>query len=372
MPLINLDGAKTAAEEVKRISGTDPLNLYRMLDKEHMSLSQYLETLDPSARDEAGRIANGFDALQRYLMVNDIKLSGPNSTSLKKLMESSNVAILPELVRREVIAGMTSDVRTNYKQLIAATVPADGATYHPLYIPELDIESAKTRRDKSLGKRASIGKGGEFPVTSLRHREKDIVVGDYGRQIEAPYSYLSNKSWPEISIFLQLIGAQIAMDMMYDIWFIIHNGDGIAPAGADTFAGTAGTLAYTDIMRCYTTFTAPFTMNALICPQTAEEAILSMSQFQDPMAGWRFQNTGEPVTPMGAAIKRVGATPAGTPTATVICALDRRFAIREVSGGELMVEAEKIISRKFEKAVVSQESAFCLIASGAVKQIIYT
>jgi hypothetical protein len=368
--ILNLDTAKTASAEIQRIAAKDPMDLYRQLQHEKTSLSDFLENLDPTERDENGKPLT-VDALQRYLMVNEVRLSGPRAITLQKLMESSSIAVLPELVRREVMSGMTMNANTDYSDLVATVVPNDGATYHPLYIPGLDIDTVVTRRQKSLAKRASIDKGGEFAVTTLRYRDKDIVLGDYGRQIEAPYSYLSGKSWPEIAVFLKLIGAQIAIDMIYDIYFVCLFGDGTTGAPTNVFNGAPGVLAYSDLTHAFTSFTSPFTMNRMICPVAIEETILQMAQFQDPLAGWEFQKTGKPVTPMGSKIVRVQTTPGGAPAVNTMIVLDKNFAVRQVTNGELMVEAEKIISRRFEKAVVSQECSFCNIANGAVKQITF-
>jgi hypothetical protein len=159
------------------------------------------------------------------------------------------------------------------------------------------------------------------------------------------------------------------MDKLFDIYDLGIHGDGTVGAATDVFNGTGATLSYADLVHAYASFDGPFTMNALLCPQQSEEQILTMPQFQDPLSGWEFQKSGKPVTPMGASVRRVGATPASTPTGTIIVALDKRFAVREIVSQNLMVESEKIINRKFEAATISEESAFSIIADGALKQI---
>lgn len=350
---------------------SDPQGLYIECDKNKMSLSEYLESKDPSDINPEGERVSKYDAFDRVMMAMDVKLSGTGAFTLEKLMSTGTEMMVPELIKREVEAGMAMG-STSYKDLVATEVPTDQSTYHPIYIPDQNLSTNKNRKDKSLSKRASIAKGGEFARFSLRHREKDVIIGDYGRVIEAPYSMLKGKAWPDLKIFFQILGAQIAVDKMFDIYDLGISGDGTVGAATDLFDGTSGTLSYADLVHAYTAFGEPFVLNAFMCPQQSHEAILTMPQFQDPLSGWEFQKSGKPVTPMGAVLKEVGATPGGTPTGTVIVAIDKRFAIREVISQGLMVESSKIIERKFEQAVISEESAFSIIADGAIHRIVWT
>lgn len=366
--IINLDAAKKVVESFKKYV-SDPMALYRACEDARMSLTAYLESQDPTERDENGKTISSFDALDRHVMSLGLELSGRNSITLEKLMSGDGAYLAPELVKREVEAGMAMAARSAYKDLIAATVPTDQASYHPIYIPDLNRDTAKTLKEKSLGRRASVNKGADFPAIKLAHREKTIAIGDYGRQLQAPYSLLKGKAWEDLRVFFWLIGAQLATDKMYDLYDLGIHGDGTVGAATDLFNGSAGSLTYADLVHANVAFGEPFEMNALLCPAQSEETILTMPQFQDPVAGWEFQKTGKPVTPIGADIRRVGSTPGATPTGTIIVAIDKRFAIREIKSQDLMVEAEKIIERKFENCVISEESAFSIIADGAIKQI---
>lgn len=368
--MLDLQKAKKTAEDFKKFD-SDPKGLYIECEKRHMSLTAYLETMDPTELNMEGRPAEGHDAFDRLMMAKDIRLSGQNAFTLDQLMATGNEMLAPELIKREVEHGMAISA-ANYKNLVATEVMTNQATDHPIYLPDLNLDTVKNRKEKSLAVRASTNKGGEFPVFSLRHREKDVMIGDYGRAIEAPYSMLKGRAWPELRVFFWLLGAQIAADKVYDIYLLGVNGDGTVGAATDLFNGTAGALTYKDLVHAYSGFGDPFQLNAFICPQVSYEAILTMAQFTDPNMGWEFQKTGKPVTPMGAVVQKVGATPGGTPTGTVIVCLDKRFAVKQVSSQNLMVEAEKIIERKFEKAVISEETAFTIIADGAIKQLIWT
>jgi len=366
----------TKASEIKpQLEGFNSpakaMELFQQCNSKQVTLSEHLETLDPTPITESGEKACPLDAFERHLMVLGLDINGPSSPTIEKLMAMA-VYMVPELIKREVEAGMKMS-RSNSAELVSVREPVTSLTFHPLYIPNLNLSSTASRNTKSMGRRAASGKGGDYPVTRIEHREKDIPVMDYGREIQVAYSVVENKPWKVFRVFLQLIGAQIAADELYDIYQIVHQGDGTVGGATDTFAGAAGTLAYTDLIRNFTSFDAPFRLGAILAPQQSYEEILAMAQFQDPLSGWKFQKTGEPVTPMGAKLYQVSTTPAGAPVGTEIMTLDPAFAIAEAYNPKgLFVESEKIISRQFEKAVISSKKVFSIVADGALKQILWT
>ncbi len=370
MPLIDLDKALEIASEFDKYK-KDGLSLYKDLQSSKMSLSDRLEKLDPTPKDTDGNAITPTDAFTRHLMACDIQLSGDNQFTIEKLMNQAEY-LMPELVLREIRAGMNVEEKFSARDCIAAIVPSKGATYHPLFIPDLNLQTAATRRRYSLGARANSGKGAEFPVVSIHRREKDIVVEDNGRTIEAAYSVIRDYGWADFAVFLRLIGAQMAADELQDIYDLGITGDGTVGPAIDTFGGVAGTLAYTDLITNQTSYEAPFNMTRTLAPQQSLRTILALPQFQDPLSGWEFQKTGKMVTPMGSKLKQVNNTPGSNPVGTVIVTLDNQFAVKEVVNQALSVEADKIINRKFEQAVVSKASRFCIIADGALRRIVWT
>ncbi len=367
--IINLDKAQEIKSEFDKYK-SDALSLYKHCQSSNMSVSDYLEKLDPSERNEEGNVT-GIDAFTRHMMVMDLQVAGNNALTLEKLGAQAEY-LMPELILRTVKKGMEVAAQFSYLDCLAAVVPVKGIHYHPLYIPDLDRDSVRNRREKSAGARANSGKGGEFPVLSISAREKDIVAEDIGRVIEAEYAVIKDYPFQEFAVLLMLIGAQLAADKLQNLYDLGITGDGTVGAATNTFSGAAGTLAYSDLVDNTVSFNSPFVMNCMLAPQQSVENILTMAQFQDPLAGWEFQRTGKFVTPMGASLKQVGATPGSVPTGTVMVTLDKRYAAKEIVSQPLGVEADKIIERKFEQAVVSEKSRMCVIADGAVKRIVWT
>jgi len=370
MPLIDLDKAREVASEYDKYQ-KDGLKLYKDLQTGKLSLSEKMEIDDPTPRDSDGNTVTPTDAFTRHLMVKDITLKGDNQYTVEKLASTAEY-LMPELILREIKAGMATKEKFSYEDCVAASVPSKGAHYHPLYIPDLDLATANQRREKSMGGRAASGKGGGFPVVSVIRREKDIIVEDNGRVIEASYSVVKDYGWADFSVFLRLIGAQLSADKLQNVYDLGITGDGTIGAATNTFGGVAATLAYTDLITNETSFSSPFSMDRILAPAQSVRTILALAQFQDPLAGWEFQRTGKMVSPMGAKLKQVNNTPGATPVGTVIVTLDSKFACKEVVNEVLSVEADKIISRKFEQAVVSESSRLCIIADGAIRRIVWT
>lgn len=371
MAMIDLDKTKEVASEFDKYKGSGAIDLYKHTQQAKISVSDYMESLDPTELDENGKPVHELDALERHLMVKDVKLSGDGQFTIAQLSDKVEY-LMPELILREVRAGMNVSAKYSYLDCIAISVPSPTATYHPLYIPDLNLSSVRSRREKSQSSRANSGKGGEFHKLSVSRREKDIVIEDNGIQVEASYSVIRDYGWTDFAILLQLVGAQLAADKLQDIYDLGITGDGTVGAATNTFNGAGGTLAYTDLVRNQTQYDSPFVMSRILSPQQSVETILALAQFQDPFAGWEFQRTGKMVTPMGALMKQINATPGSTPTGTVIVTLDHRFAVREAVNEALSVEAEKIINRKYENAVISEMAKFSIIADGALKRIIWT
>ena len=135
----------------------------------------------------------------------------------------------------------------------------------------------------------------------------------------------------------------------------VINGDGNDNAASVINTAVSGTLDYDDLISLWAQF-APFEMNTVICHINSLKTILTLDEFKDPMAGYRFQNKGDLFSPLGAALVRSD----DVPTDYVI-GLDKRFAVEEVITQPLMVEYDKIIEQRFEEAVISESITYAKV-----------
>lgn len=310
-----------------------------------MTLSDLLETddYDPSA------VACPLDAFERQLAVNGIKVSGKNSSPVE-LFYKNAPALLPEFILREVRKGQL--MRPELDRILAGSASVQSNRYTPFYI---DTSDAKVGRFSLR----PVGEGAEIPSLTVTEQKHSINVRDYGLSLRTSYKALRHRSTAQFKVLLWYIGFRLQTDKVALVVDTIINGDGNSNGAAVVDATTSGALVYGDLIKLWAEF-APFEMNHIVCHINTLKTILTMTEFKDPLAGYRFGRTGELFTPLGAALVRCD----DVPTDYVI-GLDSRFAVEEVVSQPLMVEFDKIIEQKFEEAVISESVAYAKVVAEA-------
>jgi hypothetical protein len=319
-----------------------------------MSLSEYLEELDPSERDEKGIINTPLDAFERLLYVLDLPTSGRKAITVDEFFVSKGMILSAELLMREIRRGykMVQDP----EELIAVSVPVSGPSVRPIY-----IKTANAQKSLAIKEEAA-----EYPSVKLAYRDKELTIKDKGRRFDFTYKMVKNQKLTEFKNFLWWVGAQIAYDEIDEIYQVIVNGDGTSAGATNYFNGTPGTLAFSDLVHLAASFQVPAQMTHILATKEDVEVILNMSEFKDPLS-WReselFARTGD-----YRAFRPVNAKMVVAPnaTATKLAALDHRFAIRESVSQPLMIEAEKVISQKLESAIISKESVYSIMVEEAI------
>ncbi len=353
---MDLSQAKALKSTIVELSRAGNLSMYKEAQERGLTLTQLLETLDPSPVGEKGEIASELDAFERQLAVHDVITNGSNAITVEQFFVGGALILMPEYILREIRHGymMVQDPR----ELIAVSVPVSGPTVRPIYIT---TEEAK----KTVAKRASGGAA--FPKVQLLYRDKEASIIDRGRQFDFSYRIVKNQKLAEFRVFLWWIGAQLAYDEVDAIYDVAKNGDSASPAASDVFNGSAGTFAYSDFVHLASSFDVPARMSHILANRADIEKILNMSQFQDPLvfgAANVFQRSGEYNS-----FQPVNAKMVAVPTAseTEIIGIDNRFAVKESISQPLMIEADKVIERKLETAVISKESVYTIMVDDARK-----
>jgi hypothetical protein len=353
---LDLTRARSIKGTIVEHSRAGNLSLYHEAQEQGLTLTEYLESQDPSPRNAQGQIASELDAFERQLAVQEIATNGGSSITVEQFFVGGAMILLPEYILREIRKGYS--MVQNPAELIATSVPENGPTVRPIYIKTADAK-------KTAGKRS--GSGAAYPRVQLLYRDKEAAIVDRGRQFDFSYRVVKNQKLAEFRVFLWWIGAQLAYDEVDAIYDVVLRGDGTSPAATDVFNGTAGTFAYKDLVHLASSFDVPNRMTHILANKSDIEAILNLSQFQDAQAfaaNELVQRTGQyaNLLPMNA---RLVAVPSAT--ATELAAIDSRFAVRESVSQPLMIEADKVIDRKLETAVVSKESVYTVMVDDARK-----
>jgi hypothetical protein len=309
-----------------------------------MTLSELLETpeYDPS------ELNSPLDAFERQLAVHDIRVGGKTPITVELFYQGAP-ALLPEFMMREIKRGQK--MRPELEKLKASSNTISSSRYTPFYVDVSPTQSKLSLRP--------IGEKAEIPTLAVAEQVHSITVPDYGVTLKTSYKALRHRTTAQFKVLLWYIGFRLQADKMGLIVNTIINGDGNDNAAGVINTATSGNLTYSDLITLWNEF-FPFEMNTIVCHKDKIKEVLTMSEFKDPMAGFRFQRTGELVSPLGSTLIRCDDV-----DTDLVIGLDNRFAVEEVISQPLMVEYDKVIEQKLEEAVISESVAYAKVIKEA-------
>jgi hypothetical protein len=318
------------------------------------TFSDLLEELDPS-EEYSGELAK-LSPFERRLAYHGVKVAPPNADILQKFFASTASSVLfPEYVASQVQAGMLAT--SILPELVATTTNIDSHTYKKLKLAE------------SLAERQlqEVAEGAELPTTTLQTAEHAVELRKFGRLLKASYEALRLQRINVVSVFLQRIGAQLAIDESDWALSVILNGDGNANPLLDTDSEVSGTLDYDELIRLYLEFADGYKLTTIVVGDSLIRTILNMNEFKDPEAGFGFQKTGEFVSPVGA--KLVRWTSASVLPSDLVLGLDKRFALEQITEHGVITEVDRLIDRQLEQTSVSKWTGFAKLHDAAFQAI---
>jgi hypothetical protein len=309
-----------------------------------MTLSELLETeeYDPSS------INSPLDAFERQLAAHDVRVGGKKPVTVE-LFYKGAPAFLPEFMMREIKRGQR--MRPELEKLVASSSNISTSRYTPFYVNVTPNESKLSLRP--------IGDAAEIPTLTVAEQLHSITVPDYGITLKTSYKALKHRTTAQFKVLLWFVGFRLQADKMALVVDTIINGDGNDNAASVTNTETSGQLVYSDLVTFWNEF-FPFEMNTLLCHKDSIKTVLTMEEFKDPMAGFKFQKTGDLVSPLGSTLIRCDDL-----ASDLVIGLDNRFAIEEVVSQPLMVEYDKVIEQKLEEAVISESVAYAKVIKEA-------
>ena len=324
--------------------------MYRQAGK---SFTQVLESLDPS-ENYRGTALENTDAFQRQLKRFGIRAKGEGSSPVEKFFATMDSAVLfPEYIARTVRQGMEeNDILPS---IVATTTVIDAMDYRSIYSNPGD-------EDKEL---KDVAEGESIPETTIKTKEHLVSLKKRGRMLIASYEALRFQKLDIFGVMLRQIGAYIQKQQLADAVKVLLDGDGNENAairysvGTEPISGTAGALGYDQLVEFWGSFD-PFTMNTLLCSNSAMTKLLKVPELQNPLTGLNFQGTGKLTTPLGAQLHRTNAV-----GENMFIGLDNRYALELVRAGDVLVEYDKLIDRQLERAAISSISGFGKICDGA-------
>lgn len=331
-----VDLTRSAAVEMSR-------DLYVEAESRGLTLSELLEC------EEYDPTPNGcpLDAFERQLALAGVRLGGKSPTTVEQFFQQAP-ALLPEFMLREIKKGQA--MRPELGRLIANSTSVASNSYTPFFIDTSDDTKFSLR---------PIGDGADVPQLLVTEQNHAVKVTDYGLALKTSYKALRYRTSSQFRVLLWYIGFRIQSDKIAMVVDTIINGDGNSNGATVVNTAASGTLDYDDLISLWAQF-SPFEMNTLVCHIDQMKTILTLDEFKDPMAGYRFQNTGDLFSPLGARLIRCDDVPSD-----YVLGLDSRFAVEEVITQPLTIEYDKVIEQRFEEAVISESVTYAKVIKEA-------
>lgn len=327
-----VDLSRAAAIEITK-------DLYLEAEARGVSLSELLEAeeYDPSPRGSA------LDAFERQLVLAGVRLGGKQPTTVEQLYQQAP-ALMPEFMMREIKKGQS--LRPELQRLVANSTAVASNTYTPFFVDT---------SDKSRFSLRPVGEGANIPELMVTEQNHSVSVKDYGLALKTSYKALRYRTTSQFRVLLWYIGFKMQTDKLALVVDCIINGDGNDNPAAVINAAGSGTLTYEDLVSLWSEF-SPFEMNTIITHIDRMKTILTLDEFKDPLAGYRFPWKGELFSPLGAALVRCDDVPSD-----YVIGLDSRFAVEEVVTQPLMIEYDKVIDQRFEEAVITESVTYAKV-----------
>jgi hypothetical protein len=327
-----VDLSRAAGIEVSR-------DLYLEAEARGLTLSELLESdeFDPSSE------GSSLDAFERQLVLAGVRLDGQTPTTVEQFYQKAP-SLVPEFMMREIKRGQA--MRPELTTLVANSTTVASNRYTPFFIDTSDNARFSLR---------PIGDGAEVPQLLVTEQNHAVTVPDYGLALKASYKSLRYRTTSQFRVLLWYIGFRMQTDKIGMLVNCIINGDGNGNPARIVNTATSGSLVYDDLITLWSEF-APFEMKTLLCHVDMLKSILTLDEFKNPLAGYRFQNSGDLFSPLGATMVRSDEVPTD-----FVIGLDSRFAIEEVTTQPLTVEYDKIIDQRFEEAVISESVTYAKV-----------
>ena len=317
--------------------------LYLEAEARGLTLSELLESdeYDPSPT------GSSLDAFERQLALAGVRLGGKSPTTVEQFYQQAPT-LLPEFMLREVKKGMA--MRGELGSLVANSTSVATNKYTPFFIDTSDAAKFSLR---------PVAEGAEIPQLLVTEQNHAVNVTDYGLALKTSYKALRYRTTSQFRVLLWYIGFRLQSDKIGMLVNTLVDGDGNDNAATVVNSATSGALTYDDLIKLWSQF-SPFEMNTIICHIDQMKVILGLNEFKDPLAGYRFQKTGELFNPLGAKLVRSDEI-----STDCVIGLDNRFAVEEVVTQPLMIEYDKVIEQRFEEAVISESVSYAKVIKEA-------
>lgn len=338
------------------------IDTYREAFANNMTLSSYLEMLDPS---EEGSAIDAFGRLMKEAGIVTSSLAERNIFASQVdafYRTNENKALFPEYIGRTLVKSMMDFPL--YKYLVASRTPIDSNVYKGSY---LDLDDAKNKKATEMRR---VTEAAELPTAKLTMGKTAVELYKYGRAIEVSYEALRRMSLDLFRLHINRIGKDAAGNKVGEILDVIRDGDGNNNAAPKHKASEIVSGATAITRDVWVRFLLKFYPNGANTVVANIDGLLQILEVLYP----KFEVSGkmDELLSSGLNVKTVlpqnliaNTTLLYSPniekinTKEAVYALDRENCISELFEiGSTINEADKFIKNQTELLTVSENSGF--------------
>ncbi len=377
-------------------------NLYREAYKKGMTLSRFLEDVDPSTNYK-----DGLDSFSRMMMVAKIRsksdpTNGYWADPFTKFDQDDNSrALVPEWAARQwrkvsfpqqralftSQAEALGSVMRPYadspaihapqifppvplSSLIAMTTGIHGDSYRAFYMVDVAADQRLTR----------VAQGAEIPKVTFTGGDHTVDLYKYGRALEFTDELVRRSPIDKVAWWIMRKAVQAETDKVATVIDVAINGDGNAATAATNYnltaldpAAIAGTLTAKGWVAFENKFFNPYGLTVVLCQEAPklQLQLLNMGSANILMATAASSLGIRATQPMNNRLTNdvlVGQTP-DAPTLTLV-GMDARFAIeRVVETAAETNEVERYAIRQTSALILSEVEGYLVADQGATKTL---
>lgn len=278
------------------------------------------------------------------VMEHELKCSikGPDAPTVQKAFTVSTVqAVFPIFYDTVVVAGLLAQPLLD--RLVAMTTQVNSGTADHVLLNE-------NTWDRSTGE---IGEWTRFPELSISATNAPIKLRKWGGVLKASDEAIRRARLPIFQRGLERIGRQLANDLTDFVLDVILLGDGNAGASPSQATAVSGSPAYSDMIATQLKFPIGYQPTDIVASGTVWNKLLNFPEFKDPLAGFRFQGSGVPPTPLGMNLWRWDSLASSGWATTKILMLESERACVLYQEGGVTSEAERVVNGQWSSVTTS-------------------
>ena len=346
-------------------------SMYKEAADHGMTLSQYLERINPS---KEGEPLDAFERqLQRFgIVTRSIPEKGIFASTVEQFLKAGETyadnrplqtdvpesrILFPEFVSRVARMALLKDQDYDVNNLLATTRTIQGTTFKELWIDTTPGQSDQPDRENyAMGR---VGEFGTFPRVQITWSESAKSVYKRGVQIDMSYEFQREATMDILSIVISRIMMTQSMDLFKKALAIGFNGTTVVESSTLDPNATGGKITYEAWLKWTASF-KPYSCNTYYCSlDTALKIIMMEKPDIDPvamMAALKQGPVGQNIQISRGMWENVTIFPLtdGSLPDDYIFTLDKNYALeRVIQAGTDIQESERIITQQFDSIVIS-------------------